>query len=44
MIVGPKGSPMPDPTGMSRNLPQYGDAAFSVFLRKAFLKAMGYTR
>jgi dihydroxy-acid dehydratase len=34
---------MPDPTGMSRNLPHYGDTGFSVFLRKAFLKAMGYT-
>lgn len=34
---------MHDDTGMRRNLPQYGDRAFSVFLRKAFLKAMGYT-
>jgi dihydroxy-acid dehydratase len=34
---------MTDPTGMSRNLPHYGDAAFSIFLRKAFIKAMGYT-
>ena len=30
-------------TGMTRALPNYGDAAFSVFLRKAFIKAMGYT-
>src|ERR1700733_7755654 len=36
-------SPMTDPTGLSRNLPHYGDAAFSIFLRKAFIKAMGYT-
>ncbi len=34
---------MTDPTGMSWNLPHYGDAAFSIFLRKAFIKAMGYT-
>ncbi len=30
-------------TGMRRNLAQYGDAEFSVFLRKAFIKALGYT-
>ena len=35
--------PMTDPTGLSRNLPHYGDPAFSIFLRKAFIKAMGYT-
>jgi dihydroxy-acid dehydratase len=34
---------MADPTGMRRNLANYGDAGFSVFLRKAFIKAMGYT-
>ncbi len=34
---------MTDPTGLSRNLPHYGDPAFSIFLRKAFIKAMGYT-
>lgn len=34
---------MTDETGMRRNLPHYGDAAFSVFLRKAFIKALGYT-
>jgi dihydroxy-acid dehydratase len=34
---------MTDPTGMRRNLTHYGDPAFSVFLRKAFIKAMGYT-
>ena len=31
------------PTGLKRGLTQYGDAAFSLFLRKAFIKAMGYT-
>ncbi|MFN4160274.1 MAG: dihydroxy-acid dehydratase [Gemmobacter sp.] len=30
-------------TGMQRALTQYGDLAFAVFLRKAFIKAMGYT-
>ena len=30
-------------TGMYRNLATYGDPAFSVFLRKAFIKALGYT-
>jgi dihydroxy-acid dehydratase len=30
-------------TGMHRNLANYGDPAFSVFLRKAFIKALGYT-
>ena len=29
--------------GMGRNLAGYGDAGFSVFLRKAFIKALGYT-
>ena len=31
------------PFGMRRNLPHYGDGEFSVFLRKAFIKALGYT-
>lgn len=30
-------------TGMRRNLTSYGDANFSLYLRKAFIKAMGYT-
>ena len=30
-------------TGMYKGLTSYGDAGFSVFLRKAFIKAMGYT-
>jgi dihydroxy-acid dehydratase len=34
---------MSDPVGMRRNLAGYGDAQFSVFLRKAFIKALGYT-
>ncbi|MFN4274763.1 MAG: IlvD/Edd family dehydratase [Ferrovibrio sp.] len=33
----------PSPKGMQRNLANYGDAGFSVFLRKAFIKALGYT-
>jgi dihydroxy-acid dehydratase len=31
------------PFGMRRNLAGYGDPGFSVFLRKAFIKALGYT-
>jgi dihydroxy-acid dehydratase len=30
-------------TGLRKGLTSYGDAAFSVFLRKAFIKAMGYS-
>jgi hypothetical protein len=30
-------------TGLRAKLTNYGDAGFSVFLRKAFIKAMGYT-
>ncbi|PSC03460.1 dihydroxy-acid dehydratase [Alsobacter soli] len=30
-------------TGMRKGLAQYGDAEFSLFLRKAFIKAMGYS-
>ena len=29
--------------GMRRNLTAYGDEDFSLFLRRAFIKAMGYT-
>ncbi len=29
--------------GMGRNLTSYGDSGFSLYLRKAFIKAMGYT-
>ena len=31
------------PKGMKRGLTRYGDEEFSLFLRKAFIKAMGYT-
>ncbi len=31
------------PTGMRRALAGYGDSGFSVFLRKAFIKALGYS-
>lgn len=31
------------PIGMKRGLAHYGDAGFSLFLRKAFIKAMGYS-
>ena len=35
---------MPDQkTGMRKGLASYGDAGFSLFLRKAFIKAMGYS-
>src|SRR5213596_2487596 len=30
-------------SGMRRGLTRYGDAEFSLFLRKAFIKAMGYS-
>ena len=33
----------PAPAGMRKNLANYGDAEFSIFLRKAFIKALGYT-
>ena len=29
--------------GMKRGLTRYGDEAFSLYLRKAFIKAMGYS-
>jgi dihydroxy-acid dehydratase len=32
-----------DNEGMRKGLPNYGDAAFSLFLRKAFIKGAGYT-
>jgi dihydroxy-acid dehydratase len=31
------------PSGMKKSLATYGDPAFSLFLRKAFIKALGYT-
>ena len=33
----------PHPTGLQRRLASYGDPAFSLFLRKAFIKAAGYS-
>src|SRR5690349_13355361 len=30
-------------TGLRQGLPSYGDAHFSLFLRKAFIKALGYS-
>ena len=30
-------------TGLRKRLTQYGDEEFSLFLRRAFIKAMGYT-
>ncbi|MGH7944549.1 MAG: IlvD/Edd family dehydratase [Opitutaceae bacterium] len=35
--------PAPEPTGFQKNLTSYGDAAFSLFLRTAFIKGAGYT-
>ena len=29
--------------GLRKGLTAYGDSGFSLFLRKAFIKAMGYT-
>ena len=34
---------MTPPTGMRSGLAQYGDPEFSLFMRKAFIKAMGYS-
>ena len=36
-------SQLPQPTGFRKNLISYGDAAFSLFLRTAFIKGAGYT-
>src|ERR1700734_550757 len=32
-----------NPTGLHKGLTNYGDAAFSLFLRKAFIKAAGFS-
>ena len=32
-----------DRTGIRKGLTRYGDDAFSLYVRKAFIKAMGYT-
>lgn len=34
---------MTNPTGLRRNVAHYGDADFAAYLRKAFIKAMGYS-
>ncbi|GAB3533840.1 IlvD/Edd family dehydratase [Arthrobacter tecti] len=36
-------SDAPEPTGLRRGLTSYGDAEFSLFLRKAFIKGAGYS-
>ncbi|GAA2173141.1 IlvD/Edd family dehydratase [Arthrobacter parietis] len=36
-------SSSPEPTGLRRGLTSYGDAEFSLFLRKAFIKGAGYS-
>jgi len=36
-------SPVPAARGMRRNLATYGDPGFSLFLRKAFIKAAGFS-
>jgi len=36
-------APAATPGGMSKGLTNYGDAGFSLFLRKAFIKGAGYT-
>ena len=30
-------------SGMKKNLTNYGDKGFSIFLRKAFIKGLGYS-
>ena len=35
--------PKPAPAGMRKGLTSYGDAGFSLFLRKAFIKGAGYS-
>src|SRR5258708_11377834 len=41
--VAPKKASAPKETGLRQGLATYGDAGFSLFLRKAFIKAAGYT-
>lgn len=36
-------TPLTTTTGLRQNLTSYGDAHFSLFLRKVFIKALGYT-
>lgn len=35
--------PIQPPHGLRQGLPNYGDPHFALFLRKAFIKALGYT-
>ena len=39
----PNNAEAPEPTGMRKGLTSYGDAGFSLFLRKAFIKGAGYS-
>jgi dihydroxy-acid dehydratase len=39
----PNNADAPEPTGMKKGLTSYGDAGFSLFLRKAFIKGAGFT-
>src|SRR5258708_34176223 len=41
--VAPKKASAPKAVGLRQGLATYGDAGFSLFLRKAFIKAAGYT-
>ncbi|MFZ2736812.1 MAG: IlvD/Edd family dehydratase [Burkholderiaceae bacterium] len=44
MTTQPKDDQQPAiPTGMKKGLTSYGDAGFSLFLRKAFIKGAGFT-
>lgn len=36
-------TPIPTDTGLRQGLTSYGDAHFSLFLRKVFIKALGYS-
>ena len=42
-MSAPPQAPDDPPRGMHRGLTSYGDAGFSLFLRKAFIKGAGYT-
>ena len=39
----PPGAASQAPSGLAKGLTNYGDAGFSLFLRKAFIKGAGYT-
>lgn len=42
-MTDPQDPQAPRPQGMRKGLTHYGDAGFSLFLRKAFIKGAGYT-